>query len=92
MRTSPAGGRGDAGEGADLDHPLVEQERPGDRAQHRFGGEVGARQLARVEGEGDRELVAAQAGDHRVGAERFVERGGDARAAGGRPSRSRAGR
>ena len=73
-----AGRGGDAGEGADLDDPLLEHERPGDRAKHRLGGFLGAGQLVRDRAQGDRELVAAEAGDHRVGAELVGERAGDA--------------
>ena len=49
-------------------------ERPGDRAKHRFGQLLGAAQLVGAKRQRDREFVAAEARDHRLGAEALVER------------------
>src|SRR6185369_14377016 len=68
------GGGGNAREGADLDHALVEQIWPGDRAKRRFGDQVGARELAVGKRKSDRKFVAAEARDDRIRSERFVER------------------
>ena len=43
MRRGSAGRRGDSGKGADLDDPFLEHEGASGRAEHAFGGFLGAR-------------------------------------------------
>jgi len=69
---------GDAGERADLHDPLIEHERPGDRVENCLGMFLGAAELVWSERKRDREFVATEARDDRVGAH-FIDQGvGDA--------------
>ena len=72
------GGRGgNAGEGADLDDPFFERERPGDSPQDSIGDLVGAAHFVSRRAPGDCEFVAAQSADHRVRAELVSQRDRD---------------
>ena len=58
--------RCNAGEGADLNDPLLEEQRAGNDAKHRFRDTFGALDLVGSKRERDREFIAAEAGEHRV--------------------------
>src|SRR5215210_1001965 len=66
--------RGDAGKGADLDHPLANGKGPGYLSKSCFGEAFRATGICRVDCKDGREFIATQAGDDRPRAKLLDQR------------------